>query len=74
MTSWSELPWWKRVLLIPFVVIVFPISFAAILVILGPVVVWHTVVWCLLWIRFKLTGIPIPPKGSVEAEMPKGSA
>jgi hypothetical protein len=61
--GWGELPWWERVLMAPLAVVVFPISLAALLAVLLPVALWHAAVWSLYWVRFRVAGIPIPPKG-----------
>jgi hypothetical protein len=44
----------------PLAVVVFPVSLAALLAILLPLVLWNAAVY---WVRFRVTGMPIPPKG-----------
>jgi hypothetical protein len=45
MTQWRNLPWWKRLVLIPLAMFVLPISLVAVLAVLLPVAVLHSVVW-----------------------------
>lgn len=62
MAGWIELPWWRRLLLLPLAMMVFPLGLAVMLAILLAVAVWNMTVWCCYWVRFRLTGAPIPAK------------
>ncbi len=73
MADWTRVPRWKK-LLFPFFVPFILITFAAVLVLLLPIALWNGLVWSGCWIRFKLTGIPIPPKGPVISDPTEGGA
>ncbi len=61
--QFSALPWWRRIVLIALAPIVLLISFAALVLILLPVAIWNGLVTSAYWLRNKLTGTAIPPKG-----------
>jgi hypothetical protein len=65
LRQWSakRLPIWRAITLLLLTPIVMPISIAIVLLILLPVCVWNTVVWCIYWLRWRVLGIPIPPHG-----------
>jgi len=58
-----EFPLWRRIALFVLAPIVLPISIVAVVAILLPVMIWNALVMLGYWIRNKLTGAPIPPKG-----------
>ena len=69
--EWDQLPWWKRLLLAPLAMVMLPVSLAALLAILLPIALWNAAVWSLYWVRFRVAGMPIPPKG-IERPPPTG--
>jgi ABC-type transport system involved in cytochrome c biogenesis permease subunit len=60
--SFRELPVWRRIILLLLAPIVMPVSFVVVAAILIPCAIWNGVVWSLYWVRYKLFGVPIPPK------------
>jgi hypothetical protein len=59
----QTLPIWRKTILILLIPIVMPISFVCLFLILLPVCAWNSALFGLYWFRWKLVGVPIPPKG-----------
>jgi hypothetical protein len=61
----------QRVLLIVMAPVAFLATVLGISLILVPVAMWNGVVLLFCWIRFRLFGTPIPPKGPPQQLNPK---
>ena len=66
--SFKELPAWRRLVLLLLMPIVLTTSFIVLAIIMIPCAIWNGIVWSLYWARYKLFGIPIPPKGFIPPE------
>ncbi|MHC4068796.1 MAG: nucleotidyltransferase family protein [Planctomycetota bacterium] len=60
--SFDEPSLWRRVIGWLLAPIVMPVSFIVVVIILIPCAIWNGFVWSLYWVRYKVFGIPIPPK------------
>ena len=60
--SLDEQPLWRRIIVFLLAPIVMLVSFIVVAVIMIPCAIWNGFVWSLYWVRYKLFGIPIPPK------------
>lgn len=59
-------PRWKKVLLAPLFLMTLPVSITVLLGFAVFVMALATAVWCKHWVRYPLTGIPIPNKWLAE--------
>ncbi|MHC4068356.1 MAG: hypothetical protein ACYS18_04570 [Planctomycetota bacterium] len=60
--SFEEPSLWRRIIIWLLAPIVMVVSFVVVGVILIPCAIWNGFVWSLYWVRYKVFGIPIPPK------------
>ena len=59
----------RYILILLLIPIVLPVSFIVVMLIVIPCAVWNAIVWSIYWLRFKLFGVPIPPKCPVPPEV-----
>ena len=62
-SSTETLPIWRKATLVLLIPVVMPISVLCLLLVLFPVVIWNSGLFGVYWFRWKLYGVPIPPKG-----------
>lgn len=58
----NEFPLCRRIILLLLAPIVMLASFVVLAAILIPCAIWNGLVSLLYWLRYKLFGVPIPPK------------
>ncbi len=63
----------RRFVVLLLTLIVMPIGFICVFLILLPVCIWNGAMWCIYWLRWKLYGIPLPPKGQTRDEWERQS-
>jgi hypothetical protein len=60
--NFGQLPLWRRVILLLLAPIVFPVSLLVVLLFLTPVAIVNGICYGVYWVRWKIVGVPIPPK------------
>jgi hypothetical protein len=64
-TLFDSLPLWRRLLLVTLIPFAALAGLVVVLAILVPALLWNALVYSVYWVRLKLTGNQIPPKGPV---------
>jgi hypothetical protein len=60
--QFGQLPLWRRIVLLMLAPIVFLVSLLVVLLFLAPVALVNGCCYVVYWVRWKMLGVPIPPK------------